>query len=277
MLFSEKTNYLFKLPVDANIFNNINSEAHWHNDVELILVHEGSLTMKINSHCYILKKGDIAICTSGNIHDYETIDRTSKGIIIIFRQEALANLINLPLTIQFIYPVLNSTTMNVLGLDKLVLENMQSCFEIILKEITLNDMHSPIFVKSRLAELIGLFTRHIPQYQNTFLGNNISSSVKLVQKATKYLEKNFFQDISLYDISAHLGISPYYFSKIFSKITGHTFKSYLNHIRIDRAHHLLKTTNEPIIDIAYKCGFNSVRTFNRAFKNIHGNAPSDQR
>jgi AraC-like DNA-binding protein len=99
----------------------------------------------------------------------------------------------------------------------------------------------------------------------------------LVREAIRFINKHFGEEISLDDVADHLHISPYYFSRMFSKATGMTYKSFLNSTRVHSAERLLKSTNEPVTSIAYECGFGSIRTFNRVFREYKGVAPSEYR
>ncbi len=65
-----------------------------------------------------------------------------------------------------------------------------------------------------------------------------------------------------------------YFCRYFKKATGMTFSQYLNHRKIDNAVKLMKQRqNLPITDVAFACGFGSIRHFNKTFKELTGYAP----
>jgi len=69
----------------------------------------------------------------------------------------------------------------------------------------------------------------------------------------------------------------FYFSRIFKDISGMNYKTYLNLVRFNKAEIMIKTSNKPITDIAFECGFTSIRTFNRVYKGIKGDIPSNGR
>lgn len=89
-----------------------------------------------------------------------------------------------------------------------------------------------------------------------------------------YIEKNYMNDITLKTVASQFNISYYYFSRIFSNTFNMTFKQYLDNIRINAAESLLQDKNIPITEIAYNCGFTSIRTFNRTYKRIKGHSPT---
>ena len=77
---------------------------------------------------------------------------------------------------------------------------------------------------------------------------------------------------------AHLsGYSYSMFSRLFSILTETTLSEYLRSRRLTEAAIQLRDTNEKIIDIAFKFGYESSDSFGTAFKNFHGFAPSEVR
>jgi AraC-like DNA-binding protein len=275
MFYHENRKYEHVFPVHATVFHNINFLAHWHSEVEVVLVCEGKLGVGINSDYHVLEKGDIAICTSGDIHYYNSKDMESTIILIVFRPELTGNVINLLTNTRFIYPFINHSTLEQIDITTSTLNNIKTCFSSILNEIDKKDTYYQVLVRSHLIELVGLLLRHIPHCSvNSYDKISSGNSLEIIQKAINYLENNYTQAVSLEDVSVFLGISPFYFSKIFKKTTGLNFKTYLNTLRVEKAYHLLKSTDDAIIDIAYECGFNSIRTFNRVFKADKGIPPS---
>jgi len=82
------------------------------------------------------------------------------------------------------------------------------------------------------------------------------SSRQLVQ-VLDYMNDHLDQDIKLLDLAALLGMSQFHFCHQFKKAIAITPYQYLLQQRIERAKQLLKQTDQPIMDIALQCGFNS--------------------
>jgi AraC-like DNA-binding protein len=64
---------------------------------------------------------------------------------------------------------------------------------------------------------------------------------------------------------------------MFRKITGINFTDYLARLRIERAKNLLLNPNLRISEIAFEVGFQSLTHFNRVFKRVLGQSPTDYR
>ncbi len=84
-----------------------------------------------------------------------------------------------------------------------------------------------------------------------------------------------FDELSFRDAAAYMNMSEAYFSRFFKRASGMTFSRYLNAVRIGKAIEILRA--EPDITMAAlmaECGFNTLRNFNRVFKEVTGCAPS---
>lgn len=96
----------------------------------------------------------------------------------------------------------------------------------------------------------------------------------VVNKATQYIEDNIKEDISLDNVSKHVHLSHSHFLKIFHMLTTYSLKEYIRNRRLSLASYEIVQTNQRIIDVAFRYGYNSHEAFSRAFKQMHGVSPS---
>jgi len=98
---------------------------------------------------------------------------------------------------------------------------------------------------------------------------------KLIQQTRRYLEENLSNpDLKLRDLAENFSLSPNYFSAIFRKEMGETFKDVLTNLRINLAKELLRTTNLRVSEIADQSGFNDAHYFSHVFKRLTGFTPT---
>jgi two-component system response regulator YesN len=97
---------------------------------------------------------------------------------------------------------------------------------------------------------------------------------KIVEKAQKYLEENYAEDLGLERVAKHLDISPCYFSSIFKEVTNVSFSDYLMEVRMGKAKELLADPQFTISEVSYKVGFNDPAYFSRVFKREVGRSPT---
>ncbi|MDO5292045.1 MAG: AraC family transcriptional regulator [bacterium] len=92
-----------------------------------------------------------------------------------------------------------------------------------------------------------------------------------------YITEHFMEQISLKKLAEEASLSPFYFTRIFTKETGMTPHQYLIATRINCAKFLLKTTSLSIKEIAYHSGFSDESNFCTTFKKWEKMTPSEYR
>ncbi|MBL1409194.1 helix-turn-helix domain-containing protein [Sphingobacterium faecale] len=98
-----------------------------------------------------------------------------------------------------------------------------------------------------------------------------------INKAIKYLNENYAEDVKLKDVSQHVGMSDVSFCRFIKKRTGNSFVDTLNAIRLGQASRMLIDTSHSVSEIAWLCGFNNLSNFNRTFKKKRGQTPTEFR
>lgn len=101
------------------------------------------------------------------------------------------------------------------------------------------------------------------------------SSGSVIDKARYYIDSHYKQDISLDDVSRHVDISPYYFSKLFKEETGKNFIEYLTAIRMEKAKELIAEAELSMKEICGEVGYSDPNYFSRIFKKNTGLTPTE--
>jgi AraC-like DNA-binding protein len=265
--------YPSNLPIKTYYIENCSFIPHWHIDVEMLLVLEGSIKVSVNDTSKILNAGEIAVFGSTDIHYFDRTNVQSKINMIIFRPDIIGNPTGWPENIQFDTPFLTKSIIDIMGPD--TYRQLIYTFCSIIDEITAKEPFYEICAKGKLMELSSLLLRYLPT-------GSIDSDKRMkrlpdingIKHAMEFIENNYTNDISLASISDEIHFSTYYFSRLFKRFTGTNFVTYLNKVRIEHAEVLIKTSDKSITDISFECGFKSVRTFNRVFKKLKGYTPS---
>jgi len=98
-----------------------------------------------------------------------------------------------------------------------------------------------------------------------------------LQQALNYIHNNFSTEITLDRVAGTAGLSKYHFSRCFKEMTGLTYQSYLNRVRIEQAKKLLNDDALSITDTGYAVGYSDLTHFERIFKKLTGTTPSQYR
>jgi AraC-like DNA-binding protein len=100
------------------------------------------------------------------------------------------------------------------------------------------------------------------------------SELKLIYSIGAFFEYNYAKDIRMEDVAEKFNISPRHFDRIMKKYFNMSYKKKLSLTRIQVAMYLLKNTDEAVSRIAEKVGYNSLNTFQRAFRELTRVTPS---
>ncbi|MGQ8366115.1 helix-turn-helix domain-containing protein [Glaciecola sp. 1036] len=103
------------------------------------------------------------------------------------------------------------------------------------------------------------------------------STISAIRAPVEYIRKNFHTDISIEDLAKEAFLSVSALERRFKKYLSKTPKQFLNEIRLENARRMLIETQQPIMEIAYQCGFSEHSYFSKQFKALFGILPSQLR
>ena len=104
-----------------------------------------------------------------------------------------------------------------------------------------------------------------------------SSDLWTVEDARRYVDQRYAERFSVEFFVTRCAMNATDFSRRFKESAGYPLFEYINRQRIRRACALLKSSDEPIIDVALAVGYNNVSFFNRYFSRIMGQNPRTYR
>lgn len=130
----------------------------------------------------------------------------------------------------------------------------------------------------RFAKALGVMN----EGENSWHGNvpknsEIPRFPRAIEKSLLYIEKNYMNPITLDQVAAANGMSKYHFSRVFKTKSGYSFKSYLNHRRIEKAKTLMRDHDMNVTEAAFAVGYNNLAYFSRVFYLLEGKPPSSYR
>jgi AraC-like DNA-binding protein/ligand-binding sensor protein len=128
-----------------------------------------------------------------------------------------------------------------------------------------------------IVRLLTFFADQLSALSNQLMTEKRNAEPPLVLKARDYIGKHKNEKLSLSDVAKAAGASVFHFGKVFRKSTGLKFTEYLARVRLEDARVRLFNPNLRISEIAYDVGFQSLTQFNRTFKRVFGESPSDFR
>ncbi|MDR1687779.1 MAG: AraC family transcriptional regulator [Clostridiales bacterium] len=97
---------------------------------------------------------------------------------------------------------------------------------------------------------------------------------KGIQRAVNYIEENILSELSVEEIAERAYLSPFYFQRLFSLLSGISVGEYIRNRRLSMAAVDLQTNGLKVIELALKYGYDTPESFSRAFVRFHGILPS---
>lgn len=264
-------------PFPIYIFNTDVQEfpPHWHERIEIVYVLGEELKIGQNNAIYTLHNRDIFIVGMGEVHYFIMQPQKCDRIILIFEPALFEELSNLLTGIKILDPHIpyiknkNNTEFTIHSFfEKQILD--------IYKEKKEKQLGFDLFVGARLYDIAAGIVRYMPNEKLCSAQlNKQMKKLEILEQVTKYIDENYKEEITLGDVSKSANFSMYHFTRFFKDTTGMTFGQYLNNYKVSKAVNLLINTSDSISEISFNSGFNSIKTFNRVFKQVKGCSPSE--
>ena len=128
-----------------------------------------------------------------------------------------------------------------------------------------------------VVSLLNIFAQQLSTLSNQIVVQRDNAEPPMIRHAKEFIEANHAEELSLGQVAKAVNTSTFYFCKLFKKATGITFTHYLSRVRIEKARNLLLNPNLRISEVAFEVGFQSLTHFNRVFRKLVGQSPTEYR
>jgi len=232
-------------------YKNLRNILHWHFECEIITILEGSAKINIDNQLFEGIKGDSFFCNANQMHYIYGNDDSIIEIVII--DTSIANNINSK------YLLANCKLSN----TKIV----RNYIKLINNELMLKGDFYKIKIESIITQMIIDLFRGGEVIENE--EKNISPTPVFYKSLIDKIYREY-SHITFSEAAEFSGYSSAYFSKMFKRLSGMTFSTFLNYVKVQNAIFLLNNRQNKysITEISNMCGFTTIRNFNRVFKQI---------
>ncbi|MBQ8836682.1 MAG: helix-turn-helix transcriptional regulator [Clostridia bacterium] len=228
---------------------NFSFPIHMHNSFELIIILSGSMDVTVGTTKYTLNKNEAVLVFPHQLHSLSSLH--SKHILYIFSPDIVK---------AFSSKVLQKVPTS----NKFVID------EHLLALLSMTDeSSSTIEKKGVLYSVCASFDK-----SNSYT-DKASNKNNLLYRIFEFIEREYSKDCLLKQLSEELSYDYAYLSRFFKRNVGITFNEYVNHFRISKACELLSNTDNSVLQCAMECGYSSLRSFNRNFKDIVAVSPTE--
>ncbi len=246
MIIHQPSNSRGNYNYNATIYKNAHWTLHFHANFELIYVYEGSADVSLNGATDTLEKGEMMLIPPYTVHSlFVTAGKTWVGV---FSEDFITSFAK-----QYKYVRFSKFTCS-------------PEIEALLQK--------HLFTEDRPDRFLHISCLYM--VCNECVKNALvlatEQNYKFIHGVIGYITEHTHQDIALKDIAKAMNYEYHYFSSLFHQSFGMNFKSFVNLLRFEQACSLL-TDEVSVTQVAERCGFGSIRNFNRVFKSLSGVTP----
>ena len=250
----------FFFHTDIEQKNNKCCVLNWHTNIELLYCTDGEGTVICENTKYTFEKGDIFVVNANELHDIISDSEVTYFCLILDKDFCAEN-----------------------GIDTEYLH-----FTAKIRDEELNRLYEDVAeaynyfgvcraTKIRCA-VLSLLIKLRTDYTESSIGKlqDKNPGTERIKRAMVYIRQNLSKAFTLEEIADYVGISKFYLTREFKRITGQSVFEYINIIRCKEATRLI-SEGQTVSAAARSCGFENMSYFSRTYKKCIGSAPSKSR
>lgn len=236
---------------------------HWHERLELALVHNGQMRVILGEEAVNIRAGDLLIVNPGQLHGAFAEAEGVSYTTIMFEPSILLN--DSQASVNLIKPIIRHTVSfhNQTGHPDIIRAVRQ-----LIQYTEVEDLSAPLLVQGKTYELLGLMYHICMQPLSTEAIDDDRFRAVLA-----YVNEHYCSALTTRVLSDMFNYEESYFCRRFKAITGMTFTRYVLLLRLEKAQKLLCSRQMRTRDLAASCGFADVGYFCRCFKKHFGISP----
>lgn len=245
---------------------NLTYDAHWHENLEVLVPIKGNLDVLDNEKILKVHEGEVYIINSRNVHKvrWDMESDVYQGYCLQIDYDFIKKQV----------PNINELTFN--QPDQVISDAIRrSLLEGIISAKE-NNPYISLYINGMIYVLLYVLLHELSSNKNESSNKKIQYKQRTLDFLS-YIEAHYKEDFPLEKIASHFNMSVGHFSKIFKQQLGITPKEYISNYRLTQATVDLVETDHAIIDIAFEHGFTNINSFYTIFKKEYGISPAQYR
>jgi len=269
---------LFNVSVDEGerIFRD-----HRHIEFEIVLIKSGGGIYRTKDKKYSIRKGDVFLFASNEIHCITAIDKGGLELMNIhFEPRFIWSSGNDLFDADYlrIFYDRSEHFENRLPRDSAETKKISNMLMDMEREFADKKPEYTLMVKVQLLSILVTMMRGFDYVSAEDKGQTRRQSYAAIERSMDYMISRLSEPITLGELAKVANMSETYYSAVFSRLNGVSPWDYLTAKRVEKAANLLRSEKGlTMLEIAMQCGFNNTANFNRAFKKYQNRTPSSYR
>lgn len=252
---------------------------HWHEELELGIVMNGTVVVKVDNENYVLHAGEGFFINSGVLHElWGYGEENGETYSIVFHPRLVGGSADSIFWQQYIQPLLDN--INLKGMKLVPQDNWHREVLTELASAWANGVDEAggyeFWVRNSLSRIIYLITENEKSDMKKMSSKAIRDDQR-IKKMLQFIKEHYQEEIVTAQIAESAAISESECLRCFRCTIGTTPIQFLKEFRLQQAAHLLNTTEQKIVDIGIQCGFQDMSYFAKIFRRTYGCTPSEYR
>ena len=244
--------------------------VHWHDELEIIYVKSGFLTVNISGENYIGKPGDAFVVSPGNLHFMGSQNGTVDYFTFLFPLKYIAFRSDDMLDDKLIEPLNSGHLMISPEIKDTVKEQCEQLAGVYAAEIDKSESK----ITSQIRKKIILLQFIHELWKKGFIVENDTTGRNTVEKEmVSYIQQNYTGKILLREFGEQFHLSEKYISRYFKEHFHITLSRYVTYLRLEHAKQMLQETDISVTEVAMQSGYQNISYFIRSFKKTYGVSP----
>ncbi len=244
--------------------------VHWHDELEIIYVKSGFLTVNISGENYIGKPGDAFVVSPGNLHFMGSQTGTVDYFTFLFPLKYIAFRSDDMLDDKLIEPLNSGHLMISPEIKDTVKEQCEQLARVYAAEIDKSESK----ITSQIRKKIILLQFIHELCKKGFIVENDTTGRNTVEKEmVSYIQQNYMGKILLREFGEQFHLSEKYISRYFKEHFHITLSQYVTYLRLEHAKQMLQETDISVTEVAMQSGYQNISYFIRSFKKTYGVSP----
>lgn len=243
--------------------------SHWHAELELLMQVRGRIAVSFPDGTTVLGPRDLFLANPFQVH---SLVGHSPDTLTLALQVDLSDPVLLPTHYQ------GRRFSAAAEWTPAVETAVRTQLETLARELADQQEGFPLACLSSLTALLATLVREaVTPGGERHESEDLPVQLDSVRAVISYLQANCMRPVSLDELAEHVALSRYYVSHLVKAATGLSIQENLGLIRTNRAVQRMFATDARLVDIAMDAGFSHLKYFNKYFRRLYGETPSQAR
>lgn len=252
---------------------------HWHDEIELAYIEEGSLAVSINDTRYVLEAGEGVFINSGVLHAFAGLkDTKCRFPNVLFHASLIHSSQESVYWKKYMSPIMEAVSLSHILFKKEIpwQQDVLNLMKKVCDLLSNKQLGYELRVRNGISEIICLICENCLDQLSDRQAHS-STDVNRIRKMMDFIQTHYMEPIQILQIAGAASISKRECLRCFHHVIGMAPKQYVIQLRIRKAMELLVESSFTLIEICDKCGFQNQSYFTKVFREEMGVSPGKWR